>query len=65
MNKTLNGHFDNPEQARNTRKDLIAAGIPQEKIYIDEEKRLIKVIIPESETRQIRDIFETHGIAEQ
>jgi len=65
MNETLNGHFDNSDQARNARRDMIAAGIPQDKIYVDEEKQLIKVIIPAAEARQIREIFETHDISEQ
>ncbi|MDT8409006.1 MAG: hypothetical protein RQ741_05355 [Wenzhouxiangellaceae bacterium] len=62
MNKTLNGHFDKPEQAKNTREDLIAVGIPQDKIFIDEHHQLIKVIIPEEETRQIEEIFERHQL---
>lgn len=64
MNTTLTGRFDNIDQARAARKELIAAGIPQEKIYIDKDLQQIKVIIPEEETSQIREIFSGHDIAE-
>ncbi|HMB37895.1 MAG TPA: hypothetical protein VKO85_02370 [Wenzhouxiangellaceae bacterium] len=64
MNTTLTGRFEQVDQARVARKDMIAAGIPQEKIYIDEERQEIKVIIPEPESRQILEVFKNHNIAE-
>ncbi|MFO7764413.1 MAG: hypothetical protein R6V61_11845 [Wenzhouxiangellaceae bacterium] len=64
MNTTLTGRFEEVDQARVARKDMIAAGIPQEKIYIDEDRQQIKVIIPEAQEPQIREAFKNHGIAE-
>lgn len=64
MNTTLTGRFEQVDQARVARKDMIAAGIPQEKIHIDEERQEIKVIMPEEESRQIREVFRNHNITE-
>lgn len=64
MNTTLTGSFDKVDQARGARMEMIAAGIPQDKIYIDEDRQQIKVIIPEEESRQIREVFDSHDIVE-
>lgn len=62
MNKTLNGHYETPEQARNTHEDLVATGIPQDKVYVDEENQTIKVMIPSESEREIQEIFDRHEI---
>ncbi|MDX1635227.1 MAG: hypothetical protein R3280_11345 [Marinobacter sp.] len=62
MNKTLNGHYENPDQARNTQEDLVATGIPQDKVFVDEENQTIKVMIPAEEEREIQEIFDRHDI---
>ncbi|MDY6891218.1 MAG: hypothetical protein SVU24_06375 [Pseudomonadota bacterium] len=62
MNKTINGSYDNHDQARNAWEDLIAIGIPREKVYIDEEAKVVKVIMPQETEAEIREIFERHGL---
>lgn len=64
MNTTLTGRFDNADHARAARRDMIAAGIPQDKIFIDEDQQQIKVIIPEEQAPQIREVFNGHDISE-
>lgn len=62
MNKTINGSYDNHDQAKNTWDDLIATGIPRDNIYLDEEAKLVKVIVPEETEREVREIFDRHGL---
>jgi predicted acyltransferase (DUF342 family) len=62
VNKTINGSYDNHDQARNAWEDLIAIGIPREKVYIDEEAKVVKVIMPQETEAEIREIFERHGL---
>lgn len=62
MSKALNGNFTSKDQARNVRDDLIATGIPQESIYIEDELQVIRVMIPVEERREIEEIFDRHGV---
>lgn len=62
MSKALNGNFTSKDQARNVRDDLIATGIPQENIYVEEDQNVIRVMIPTEERREIEEIFDRHGV---
>lgn len=62
MSKTLNGSYDDHDQAKNTWDDLIATGIPRDNIYIDEDARLVKVIVPEEAEREVQEIFARHRL---
>jgi len=62
-NKTMTGSFEDVDQARAARKYMVANGIPQEKIFIDDDRMEIKVIIPEEQTPQIREVFGNHDIS--
>ncbi|SFN09683.1 hypothetical protein [Marinobacter pelagius] len=62
MNKTINGSYDDHDQAKNTWDDLIATGIPRDNIYIDEDAKQVKVIVPEETEREVREIFERHRL---
>lgn len=62
MNKTINGAYDEHDQAKNTWDDLIATGIPRDNIFIDEEAKLVKVSVPAEAEREIREIFERHQL---
>ncbi|MDX1559066.1 MAG: hypothetical protein R3193_09185 [Marinobacter sp.] len=62
MSKALNGNFTSKEQARNVRDDLIAMGLPQENIYIEEQENIIRVMIPTEERREIEEIFDRHRV---
>lgn len=62
MNKAISGKFENMDQARNVRDDLMGSDIPQELIHIDEEQQMIRVMLPEEEAREIKQIYDRHGI---
>ncbi|MBD3640140.1 MAG: hypothetical protein HUJ18_04005 [Marinobacter sp.] len=62
MNKTINGSYDDHDQAKNTWDDLIATGIPRDNIYIDEDNKQVKVIVPAETEREVREIFERHRL---
>lgn len=62
MNKTINGSYDNHDQAKNTWDDLIATGIPRDNVFIDEENKLVKVSVPEEVEREVREIFDRHQL---
>lgn len=62
MSKTLNGAYDDRAQAKNTWDELIAAGIPRENIYIDEDAKVVKVTVPAETEREIQEIFERHQL---
>lgn len=62
MNKTINGSYDNHDQAKNTWDDLIATGIPRDNVYIDEDNKVVKVIVPEEAEREVREIFDRHQL---
>ncbi len=62
MSKALNGTFTSKEQAKNVRDDLIAMGIPQENIYVEDEQQVIRVMIPTEERREIEEVFDRHGV---
>lgn len=62
MNKTINGAYDDHDQAKNTWDDLIATGIPRDNIYIDEDAKQVKVIVPAETEREVREIFERHRL---
>lgn len=62
MNKTLNGHYEDIDQARNTEEDLLATGLPRESVYLDKDNQVIRVMIPAEEEREIREIFDRHRV---
>jgi hypothetical protein len=62
MGKAINGKFENMDQARNTRDDLIGSEIPQDRIFIDEDEQTIRVMLPLEEAREVYEIFDRHGV---
>jgi hypothetical protein len=63
MRTTIRGRFQDPTQAKNTRDDLINAGIPQEQIHVDRDTQTIRVMMPSEEKAEILEIFDRHGVA--
>jgi hypothetical protein len=63
MNKTVNGSYEDHDQAKNVWDDLVGSGIPQDNIFIDEEAKVVKVSIPAEEEREIREIFTRHRLS--
>ena len=60
MSKTLTRSFESATQVKNTREDLIATGIPQENIFVDDENLQIKVMFPDQIEREILEILNRH-----
>lgn len=61
MRTTVTGHYETHDQTVNARDDLIATGIPQEQIFVDESHHLLKVIVPKSSKPEIEEIMMRHS----
>lgn len=62
MKKTINGSYQDHYQVKNTWDELIEAGVPRERIYIDEDAKVIKVIVASEAEPEIREIFDRHKL---
>jgi hypothetical protein len=60
MTRTVVGTFDNLDKIRNAKEDLVATGIPQEKIFVNEVANELKVIAPDVTEREILEILQRH-----
>jgi hypothetical protein len=56
--------YKNVRAITNVEDDLLATGIPNEKIKIDREHRKIRVMIPEVTRSEILEILNRHDPAE-
>ncbi len=61
MTMTVTGHYESIDQAHGAKDDLVATGIPQEKIYVGKDSSEIKVICPDTTVPEIREILDRHG----
>lgn len=52
--------YDSADKVHNAREDLVATGIPQEEIYVDEESNQIKIMIPDVTKPEIIEILTRH-----
>lgn len=62
MATTVSGNYSSDEQLRNVRDDLLASGITDEKVRVDEQARRITVLMPDSTARTAIEILERHGL---
>jgi hypothetical protein len=60
MTKTITAVFASPTQVTNAFDDLVSTGIPQDKIFADQEKPEIKVASPETSVPEIKEILNRH-----
>lgn len=60
MTKTVTGAYESATQIKNAQNDLIAIGIPQEQIFVDDDNKQIKVIIADETEPEIEDILKQH-----
>jgi hypothetical protein len=58
----VTGTYESSAQIKNTREDLVATGIPQEQIFVDEDNHHIKVIIADVTEPEIEGILKSHNI---
>ena len=62
MTMTVTGTYQSSAQIKNTREDLIATGIPQEQIFVDEENHHIKVMIADVTEPEIEASLKRHNL---
>jgi hypothetical protein len=60
MNETVTVDYASKEAMQNAVNDLLGAGIPQDKFYVDEEKLEIKVITPVASKPEILELLNRH-----
>lgn len=60
MTVTVTCNYDSVDKVRNAEEDLVATGIPQEEIFVDEDNKLIKIMIPNSAKPEILEILNRH-----
>ncbi len=67
MSKILTAKFASEDTLKNVKDDIVnsqISGFPNEKIFVDKDKKEIKVIASKAIVSEIREIFETHGANE-
>lgn len=63
MNKILIATFDSEENLKGAQDDLLTAtiaGFPREKVNIDKEKKIIRVIVPETTKPEVLRMLNEH-----
>lgn len=61
MTITITATYDNATALANVVDELVNDGIEREKIYRDEDKTQVKVIVPKSIEPAVLEILERHG----
>jgi len=57
---TVTCTYDSADKVHNAREDLVATGIPQEEILVNEKTHQIKVISPDVTKPEIVEILSRH-----
>jgi len=60
MAEIITAVYASADTLANVRNDLIATGIPQEKIRVSEEKMQVQVVGPETAEAEIEEILKRH-----
>lgn len=60
MSKTITKTFEHVNTLKNVSDDLISTGIDQDQIYIDEDKKQVKLVIPAAIEPEILEILSRH-----
>ena len=58
---TITAEYDSLVAMPNTKEDLVATGIEQEHIYLDEDQHLVKVAVPSAIEPEITEILNRHN----
>lgn len=64
MLKTLTATFDSEDTLKNVEDDILngqISGFPQENLFVDKDKKEVKVIASPGIEGEIRKIFQDHG----
>lgn len=60
MTVTITGTFESVGQARNAGDDLVNTGIDQEKVFVDEDNKQVKVMVSAAIAPEIKEILNRH-----
>jgi hypothetical protein len=60
MTVTITGTYESAAQARNAGDDLVNTGIDQEKVFVDEDNKQVKVMVPAAIAAEITEILNRH-----
>ena len=60
MTSVVTCTYDSADKVYNARDDLVATGIPQEEIFVEEDSNKIKVITPDITKPEIVEILSRH-----
>ena len=60
MSIVLTALYGSDTAIENVVEDLVATGIDRDKIYDDEEQKVVKVMVPASSEAEIREILGRH-----
>jgi hypothetical protein len=64
MAEIITAVYPSADTLANVRNDLVAVGIPQEKIRISEAKKQVQVMGPETAEAEIEEILKRHAPTE-
>ena len=64
MTKTVTAVFASADAVRNALDDLVATGIDREKVFADQDNKLVKVMIPDAVESEVKEILNRHGPVE-
>ncbi len=57
---TVTAKYDSADKVRNAKDDLLATGIPAEKVFVDADAMQIKVMTPEVTKAEILELLNRH-----
>ncbi|MGV6859863.1 MAG: hypothetical protein ACWA5X_12945 [bacterium] len=60
MSETITKTYASVEALHNVKEDLVATGIEQEHIFVDEQNKQVKVITPKVTEAEILEILGRH-----
>ncbi len=60
MTKTVTGTFRDLDAARNAVDDLLSSGFDREKVFLEKDTRQVRVMIPPSVEKEVREILDRH-----
>lgn len=60
MTVTVTAVYATVDTVRNAFDDLVSTGIDREKVFADEDNKLVKVMIPESAANEVKEILNRH-----
>lgn len=60
MSKTMTAVYQSVDAVRNALDDLVSTGIDREKVFADEDGKLVKVMIPDAVENEVKEILNRH-----